>query len=91
MQQDPAFAVFVELQKPREVDNENFPEPYIVPRFDVRLDAFTDSEGERDYRVFVREGKEAYNLEQDDWRFVLDQAQEHGLKVSVENNGIELS
>ena len=82
-----AVRVFTDLEKPRYEY-----EDALYPRYDVRFDANSDGEEARYYRLFIRHtaGVASEEAEQD-WRYVLDLAQEHNLVVCIEDSGIELT
>jgi hypothetical protein len=87
MELDVALRVFKDLEKARYMFDD---EPF--PRFSVRLDAGSDIDERRTYRLFIRrETAAGKDKAEDDFRFVLDLVQEHGLDVDVENAGFELS
>jgi hypothetical protein len=67
-------------------------EPLANPHvFAVRLDARDDQRDfERGYRVRVTPG-EYGDVGYDDWRAVIDLAEEFGCHIAVQNNGIELA
>jgi hypothetical protein len=83
-----AVSVFQELESERYGDDAEW-QP---PTFDVRLDAVTvRSDDSRGYRIRVTHGASTGGgVSQDDWRYVLDLAQRHGLEVDIQNAGMEL-
>jgi hypothetical protein len=88
-----AITVFTALEEVREHEHPGEGQ-YNPPTYDVRLDAGSDAPANelcpRSFRVRVTAGREAGGLDEDEWRFVLDLAKEHKLRVDVQNNGIEL-
>lgn len=68
-------------------DEEPVANPHV---FDVRLDASDDAgDYSRGYRVRVTPGQ--YDVTYEDWRAVIDLAEEHQCGVMIQNNGIELA
>ena len=87
MDHDTAVRVFNALEKPRYLYED---EAY--PRMRVRLDADANVDEQRVFRLFVRRHPGApFDDAQDDWRYVLDLVQEHGLSIEVENAGMALT
>lgn len=81
--------VFENLSTRMSVDPEpDDSEPWTAPVYDVRLDAGSDNNEDRTYRLFVRMAFGADPVP--DFRYLLDIAEEHGLEVRFDNNGIEL-
>lgn len=66
-------------------------EPMANPHvFSVRLDAHDkSSDYSRDYRVRVTPGE--YDVGYEDWRSIIDLAEQHKCGVMIQNNGIELA
>lgn len=62
------------------------------PHLNVRLDAMTTRDDEREYRLFVRiDDGSPKGASEDMLRFICEQAKEHGLDVTIENGGVELT
>lgn len=85
-----ALSIFKDLEG-RRYD----PEPGIntgtEPIFDVRLDAGTDRDDGRSFRVRVTIGSYVSSVSAETWQVVLDVAAPYGLSVAAQNNGLELS
>jgi hypothetical protein len=90
MDRQTATSVFMSLEEPRLHDDANSRE-WNPPIFDVRLDAGTDREGNRTYRVRVIPGDAQLENMEDMWRFVLDEAKRFELAVDIQNHGMELA
>lgn len=95
MDRSTALAVFDALERTRSADDDPLTETK-PPTFDVRLDAGTterrsDGELARNYRVRVTPSKPIGTAEPDEWRYVLELCDEHGLSVDMQNSGVELS
>lgn len=85
MERDVALDLFSEFEKCRETEYGGDP-----PTYSVRLDAAIDRE--KDQRYFrLRLDPSVYAEPADALLFVLEQAREHGLTVSLENSAIELT
>lgn len=92
-----ALDVFKQLEAQRASDDDptNEVKP---PTFDVRLDAGSHdgrrelggSSYARSWRIRVAESK-AWGADTDDWRFVIELAEEHGLTIALQNNAMELT
>lgn len=82
-----ALSVFKQLEAKR-IDGHD-PE-WKPPMFDVRLDAGSDRDDERTFRVRVSAGTLFAAGEVEPLRFLLDLASENDLTVEVQNAGFEL-
>jgi hypothetical protein len=83
-----ALALFTSLEKARQYDDPG-EAGYNPPTYDVRLDAYTDRESERAFRVRVSQGEGGVSV--DDWRFIFEEAHRLDIEtVDVQNAGIEL-
>jgi len=90
-----ALSVFTALESQRSVDDEPQRE-YKPPTFDVRLDAGSaerravlDGGIERTYRLRLAPSKWGPPTS-DDWRYVLEIAEENGLTVDLQNSAMEM-
>lgn len=84
MEKDKALDLFGAFERMRATDDQ---EP-LPPIFEVRLDAMSDREDEREFRVRVMGTPWA---ETSHWREVVLLAQEQEVEASIQNCGIELT
>lgn len=98
MEKDTALAIFNALEEQKYawvLDDIDGDTGMTGPKFNVRLDAGTDNDNDRFYKLFVRIDPDALAMEELDNRdallFVLELCREHGVDPELQNAGIELS
>lgn len=91
MDQQRAIRVFRELEEPRYEDpGYDDGRDSNLPIWDVRLDAYSGGEDEREFRIRVKPGW-CPSMTQDAYRDVLDIAEREGdLTITLENDGLML-
>lgn len=90
-----ALALFEAFEATRSTDDDPTTKTK-PPTFDVRLDAVSEERRSngviaRSFRVRVASSKHWGPANPEEWRFVLEQVEEHGLFMDLQNNAVEIS
>lgn len=84
-----ALTIFGRLEKLRYAADEPALMDGTEPIFDVRLDAVTDRDEKRTYRIRVTLGS-IKEVTGETWQLVIDEAVAHECSIDVQNSGLEL-